>query len=119
HPARLTHLGLESALRGFCGEIAEAHGLEIDFDASNLFRGLDNDLSLCFYRVAQEALQNIVKHARASRADVRVEVAGRELILEISDNGIGFEIAEASENGSLGLVSISERMRAVSGKSNV
>jgi two-component system sensor histidine kinase UhpB len=119
HPAKLTQLGLEAALRGFCREISEAHGLHVDFEATKLSSNLDNDLSLCFYRVAQEALQNVVKHADATRADVRIEVAGDELILEIYDNGKGFDIGSVSEKGSLGLVSISERMRAVAGTSKV
>jgi signal transduction histidine kinase len=74
HPARLNHLGLETALRGFCRELSAAHPLEIYFEAENLPRDLPDDVSLCLYRVTQESLQNVIKHSgplRRSQDQIR------------------------------------------------
>jgi two-component system sensor kinase FixL len=87
HPAKLEQLGLEAALRGFCREIATAHGIRVEFDAPDVPRSLPNDISLCLYRVAQESLQNVVKHSGASFANVRINVDGGEVRLAVSDNG--------------------------------
>jgi signal transduction histidine kinase len=114
HPSKLTQLGLESALGGFCREAHEAHGLKIGFKANNVPRSLPNDISLCFYRIAQEALQNTVKHSGASTANVELTVSDDVISLVVTDNGSGFDPEKVSKE-SLGLVSMHERIRAVDG----
>jgi signal transduction histidine kinase len=115
HPAKLGQLGLESALRGFCREIATAHGIKVDFDAAKVPRELPNDVSLCLYRIAQESLQNVVKHSGASTANVSICEEGGEVRLAVSDNGSGFDPDAPSSKKSIGLTSMKERARAVSG----
>ena len=115
HPAKLGQLGLEAALRGFCREIGSTHLLHVEFDASNVPRSLTNDLSLCLYRVTQEALQNVIKHSGASHANVTLDSNGSEITLSVSDNGCGFKAEREGPRGSLGLISMSERIRAVQG----
>ncbi|HEY0460430.1 MAG TPA: PAS domain-containing protein, partial [Pyrinomonadaceae bacterium] len=116
HPEKLRHLGLESALRGFCRELSAAHhNLKVDFEAENLPRELSEDISLCLYRVAQEALQNVAKHSGASSAQVNLKMENDEVRLSISDNGAGFDINDHKVKQSLGLISIQERVRAVRG----
>jgi signal transduction histidine kinase len=115
HPAKLEQLGLEAALRGFCREIATAHGIRVEFDAPDVPRSLPNDISLCLYRVAQESLQNVVKHSGASFANVRINVDGGEVRLAVSDNGCGFDAEAVKTKEALGLVSMDERIRSVQG----
>ena len=115
HPARLTQLGLETALRGFCRELAAAHSLEIDFEAEHLPRDLQQDISLCLYRVTQESLQNVIKHSLAPAARVSVRSENGEVRLSVSDSGKGFDPSATKAKGALGLISIDERVRAVNG----
>ncbi|HEY0459609.1 MAG TPA: PAS domain-containing protein [Pyrinomonadaceae bacterium] len=117
HPAILIQLGLEPALRGFCREIAAAHTLKVDFEAEQLPVKLPDDISLCLYRVAQEALQNVVKHSGATSAQVIIKFEQIEIHLTVSDNGNGFDLKAKKEG--LGLSSIDERARAVRGKAKI
>jgi len=119
HPARLNHLGLETALRGFCRELSAAHSLEVDFEAENVPRELPDDISLCLYRVTQESLQNIIKHSGAAAALVSVKFEKGEICLSVSDDGNGFDPLAKKANEALGLISIDERMRAVKGEARV
>jgi PAS domain S-box-containing protein len=119
HPARLTQLGLETAMHGFCRELAAAHSLEIDFAAENLPRDLPQDISLCLYRVTQESLQNVIKHGGAAAATVRVKFENGEVRLSISDNGNGFDPSVRKAKEALGLVSIDERVRTVKGEAKI
>jgi PAS domain S-box-containing protein len=119
HPSKLNQLGLESALRGFCREVNAAHGLKIGFNPVNVPRSLPNDISLCLYRIAQEALQNVVKHSGASMANVALNANDGLISLVVSDNGNGFDTEAVRAKESLGLISMSERIRAVGGKLTV
>jgi len=115
HPAKLEQLGLVSALRGFCREIAAAHEIKIDFHDENVPPMLANDVSLCLYRVAQESLHNVVKHSGASNVTVDLEYADSEIMLSIADNGSGFDIREEEKREGIGLISMKERLRVVDG----
>ena len=115
HPTKLEQLGLESALRGFCREVAGTYGIKVEFAAAGLSRSLPNNISLCLYRIAQESLQNIFKHSGARSAIVNIIGEDGEIRLTVSDNGSGFDPETARSKGSLGLVSMSERIRSVDG----
>jgi PAS domain S-box-containing protein len=119
HPAKLTQLGLEAALGGFCRELAAAHPLEIDFEAADLPRDLPQDISLCLYRVVQESLRNIVKHSEATSARVAIRLADGHIRLSVSDDGKGFDPSASPAKEALGLISIDERVRAVNGEAKV
>ena len=119
HPARLSLLGLEAALHGSCRELAAAHLLEINFEAENLPRNLPEDISLCLYRVTQEALQNVIKHSAATSAHVSIKSEQGKIHLSVSDNGNGFDLEAAKVRESLGLISIDERVRAVQGEAKI
>ncbi|MDM7922507.1 MAG: histidine kinase [Pyrinomonadaceae bacterium] len=119
HPSKLTQLGLESALRGFCREATAAHGLKIGFNAVNVPKAPPNDIALCFYRIAQEAVQNTVKHSGASMLNVELAVERNVLSLLISDNGNGFDPNSVRGKESLGLISMQERIRGVGGKISI
>ncbi len=115
HPVKLAQLGLVTAVRSFCKEMETAHGLEIDFEETAVPNRLDDHVSLGLYRLAQEALQNVVKHSGAERASVKLALKGDELMLEVDDDGKGFDTVAARGNGSLGLVSMRERVRLLDG----
>jgi len=119
HPATLEQLGLVAALRGFCEEFAQAHEFAIEFADGSVPRTVPKETALCLYRIAQEALHNIVKHSRATAARVKLVMNGGELQLTIYDNGVGFNPKATRANASLGLVSMSERARFVDGRFSV
>jgi signal transduction histidine kinase len=114
HPTRLGQLGLVSAMRGLSDDVAAAHGLAVRFEARNVSRDVPASVALCFYRVAQEALQNVARHSGVREAIVDLEQFDRELRLIVADAGCGFDTA-ARRSPSLGLASISERVRAIGG----
>ncbi len=115
HPSKLEQLGLVAGVRGLCKEQLRSHGLEVEFTHQQMPPLIPDDTALCLYRIAQEALQNVIKHSGARHA--RVEVRGREdgLSLRIVDDGVGFDLGAVDVNGGLGLVSMRERLRLVRG----
>src|SRR5436190_295217 len=115
HPANLEQLGLEVALAGFCRETSEARGVFVDFQCGKLPKRIANDVSLCLFRIGQEALNNITKHSSATTAEVTLQVDGKILKLEVSDNGKGFDATNGKAKNSLGLISMQERLATVNG----
>jgi signal transduction histidine kinase len=119
HSSRLEYLGIVAAIKGFCTEFAKQHDVTIDFRDENVPNQLPKDISLCLFRVAQEALQNAVKHSGTRRFSVDVRGTGDEVKLVVSDAGAGFNVEEAKRNRGLGLVSMQERIHLVHGHFNV
>ena len=115
HPAKLKQLGLVAALRGFCKEFAVAHEMAIEFADRSVPRAVPEHAALCLYRIAQEALHNVVKHSGGTAARIELAIEGSELRLAIADDGVGFDPERMRVNGSLGLVSMGERARCVHG----
>jgi PAS domain S-box-containing protein len=116
HPAKLNQLGLVTAARGFCKELAAAHQIAIAFAARDVPRTLPDAVALCLYRITQEALQNVIKHSGATSAQVELTADATGLQLTIADDGHGFDLAAMPANGSLGIVSMRERVRMVHGQ---
>jgi PAS domain S-box-containing protein len=119
HPQILHELGLEAALREECDKLSEYAGIPIRFTCEELPASLPEDVSLCLYRVAQESLLNIRKHAGATEARVVLRGEGRGVSLRVQDTGDGFNVDEALKSGGLGLISMEERTRLVNGKLEV
>lgn len=119
HPSVLEHLGLEAALSSHCAEFRKQTGIQLDLSVTDLPDKIDREVSLCLYRVVQEALRNAARHGGAS--EIVVKLAGNDggLALQVVDDGSGFDVARASRNGSLGLVSMEERVRFVGGELEV
>ncbi len=115
HPVRLEMLGLGLALRDLCREMSAGHDLHIGFEHEQIPRSIPPDVALCLFRIAQEALRNIVKHSGAREAQVRVWRADGMLALHIADWGRGFSHEQHGSVG-LGLVSMRERARLVGGQ---
>jgi PAS domain S-box-containing protein len=110
HPSILKHVGLVEILRRHCGEIAARHHLDVNFSAEDGFGSLNPDVALCLFRVAQEALANAVRHARARTVRVELKPIPGAIQLQVEDDGIGFVVSERIGSG-LGLRSIDERVR--------
>jgi PAS domain S-box-containing protein len=119
HPARLELLGLERAAAAFCEELASRHDLAVDVHVEAIPKALPADISLCLYRVLQEALQNVVKHGGARHAHVSLKGRGNTIDLTVKDSGAGFDPHEAMRGPGLGLTSMKERLRAIGGQLGV
>lgn len=114
-PPVLDDLGLEAALRWLARSQGEASGLAIDVDIGAL-PALDGDLQTLLFRVAQEALNNIAKHARARNVLVRVVVRGGLLQMQVADDGRGCDPEAAIRSGGSGLGGMRERLRLYDGQ---
>lgn len=115
HPARLEHLGLVSAVRSLGLEVERVRRLRVDVVATNWPAELPRALVYCFYRVAQEALQNVLKHSRAETVQLAFRATPRRLQLTIADDGRGFDAESAAAGQGIGVASMRERLRAVGG----
>jgi signal transduction histidine kinase len=118
HPQNLAHIGIDAALRNLCLDIRAEKSLGIYFISENALPLLPDNISLCLYRVAQTALQNVVKHSHARSATVTLTVNRERVSLHIVDDGVGFVVEHHPTTG-LGLASMRERVRLVGGKIEV
>jgi signal transduction histidine kinase len=116
HPKILDDLGLEAALREECIGLSKQLKLPVHFEAKDMPRSIPEDTALSVFRVAQESLHNIAKHARATGVQVSLKRTGREIFLTVEDAGDGFDLDQARREGGLGLVSMEERIRLAGGK---
>ncbi len=116
HPSVLEDLGLAEALRIECDRVAQRGPLQVKFDCGAVPRGLHADAALCLFRVAQEALRNVERHARATDVAVSLAPAAGGMALAVRDNGAGFEAGRDPARASLGLASMRERIRLVGGR---
>ena len=115
HPAILDDLGLKEALTEQCWAFSERTGIPVQFESAGESTWPAADVSLCFYRVAQEGLHNIAKHAGATRVHLTLSSSEEKCTLRIEDNGQGFDPSEAKGKNALGLISMRERARLVNG----
>jgi signal transduction histidine kinase len=115
HPAVLEELGLVDALRTECERRGRHGSITITPQLEQVPATVAKDATLCLYRVAQEALHNVYRHAHATKVTVVLRQADGGTMLAIRDDGVGFEPAERGARGSLGLVGMRERLRLVDG----
>ncbi|HSK81201.1 MAG TPA: tetratricopeptide repeat protein [Thermoanaerobaculia bacterium] len=122
HPAILDRRGLSAALRDACGEIERRHGLPVRLslprEEGQLPR-LPQDTALGLYRIAQESLSNIIRHAAAREAQVTLRISSRQARLTVADDGAGFDAGEAHNAAGLGLASIEERAVLLGGSCRI
>ena len=119
HPAILEDLGLVEAIRSQCNAFEDHEEIPVDFTAENVPDEICGDVAFCYYRITQESLRNIAKHAQAERVRVSLLGNGGDLKLAIEDKGIGFDPQQQKEPLGLGLASMAERVRLVQGTLNV
>jgi PAS domain S-box-containing protein len=115
HSAKLEYLGIATVAKGFCREFAVKHRVEIDCQTSDLPGSLPPAISLCLFRVLQEALHNSLKHSGVGSFAVRLWATADEVHLTVSDSGAGFDSETARESRGLGLISMEERLQLLNG----
>ena len=116
HPFQLEDLGLETALRAHSDGLRKSHGLLVTFTCRKLPGELMPDLASCLYRVAQEALYNVARHAGVKRATVTLEGTPDSVRLCVEDRGVGFAVSSLSACEGLGIVSMKERVQLANGR---
>jgi two-component system, chemotaxis family, CheB/CheR fusion protein len=120
HPSVLDDLGLVASLRSLCKEFSDqAKGITLHFTPAVLPASLPREVASCLYRVAREGLQNIAKHANAKHVSVRLASRKGTVVLNIADDGIGFDPQAVKGRGGLGLIGMEERARLVHGKLSI
>jgi PAS domain S-box-containing protein len=115
HSSRLEYLGIVGGMKSWCSEFSDRQGIEVKFKSS----GLPNpapEISLCLFRVLQEALHNAAKHSGVTRVDVELWEESGEIQLSVSDLGKGFDVAAAMKDRGLGVTSMQERVRLAGGQ---
>jgi signal transduction histidine kinase len=115
HPSALDVVGLKAAITGLCRELAERNQLKVQFICGDLPEHLERAVSLCLFRIVQEALHNVVKHSGVDSAVVELSHTGGGLQLSISDAGTGFDLSTVDGRAGLGLISMRERLRPFGG----
>ena len=116
HPSLLDHVGLEIALREHFVEFTKRTGLPVTFGVHNVPRTLSKEIATNLFRVMQESLQNVSKHAQATNVTVRLSGSPKGVGLSVRDNGKGFDLEGQKDCvRGLGLVSMQERARGLGG----
>jgi len=119
YPALLQELGLSQSIAQLINEYDKQTPLFFTVDLDNIDENFTESTSLNFYRLIQECLTNIVKHAKAKAVTVSVKEEKNTIIAFISDNGQGFDVADSKNKNSLGLKTIFERIRIMEGKLSI
>jgi len=116
HPSKLEQLGLVTTVRGLCQELKQHQGLEVTFTQRDVPERIPEAAALCLYRIVQEALRNVIKHAGTRHAVVELSGTPDRVHLRVSDSGAGFDPSANHRYGGLGLISMRERLNLVGGK---
>jgi signal transduction histidine kinase len=119
HPAILDDLGLVEALRSECEHFAQTCAASVETSTQEIPERLPHDVALCLFRIAQEALRNIARHAEATRVEVRLRSLDGGLQLMVSDNGRGFDPERDRTTASLGHASMRQRAHILGGNVDI
>ena len=119
HPSLLDSLGLQAALSSYIEEFQESYGVKTEFNYVGIKKRFPIEIERVIYRAVQESLNNIAKHARASRFSVSLLDTPISIIVTVEDNGVGFDVKRTLSshevNRGLGILGIKERMCLVNG----
>lgn len=119
HPNKLDHLGLAAAMRSLCEEMSESATLKVVFHQKGFPAAVPKELDLCVFRVAQEALGNVVKHSGAQSVRVALWKTNSVVRLSVSDDGCGFDPKSEMSQGGLGFISMKERVHILGGEMQI
>jgi signal transduction histidine kinase len=119
HSSRLEHVGLVPALIGLCEEMSSKYNIQVEFTERGPSTAIPKNVGLCLFRVAQEALSNVVKHSRAKQARAELSGGDNQIRLRIVDSGVGFDSYLPSSRVGIGLIGMRERLRLVGGMLSV
>ena len=116
HPSKLDHLGLSAAIKSLCEQLNAAGTIRVYLHQQNVPSTLPKDVTLCCFRIAQEALRNAVKHSRATHVRVILKKVDNTLVLTVADDGCGFVAGSSTPVEGLGFISMRERSRIAGGR---
>jgi signal transduction histidine kinase len=119
HPSSLDSMGLAEALRTLCDDFSARSGIHCQSTASADFSKLDESMSIALYRIVQEALTNVAKHASADNVTVTLSEDAHALQLEVADDGSGFDTDLAARRRTHGLSGMRERVAYFDGQFDV
>jgi signal transduction histidine kinase len=119
HPGVLDDLGLAAGIESECRAFFERGGAPVEVSIEAELEGLPKEVQLGIYRIVQEGLRNIQKHAKAENVRVKIEPRGTELCLTIRDDGRGFDRKDRNWRAGLGLASMEERARLLGGRMEI
>jgi signal transduction histidine kinase len=114
-PAGLAHERLRDALQRHANLVGQRCGLDVEVSESEYFPVLDEKTQLLFFRTVQEALTNVVRHAKARRVGIRLLSQSDRIVLVVEDDGVGIRAADLRKPGSLGIIGLRERFTAEGG----
>jgi PAS domain S-box-containing protein len=119
HSATLHHLGMTTAMQGFCEELSAQQAVDIIFAYDDIPQEIPGEISLCLFRVLQEALHNAIRHSNVRRFEVELRGASDAVVLTVRDSGVGFDPENAIKGRGLGLISMQERLKLVNGELSI
>jgi len=119
HSSKLEYLGLAAAAASLCKKLSDEKNVEIQFASERIPEHLPQDVSLCLFRILQEALENAVSHSDSQRVEVLLRGGSNEVYLTVRDSGIGFDVDDAANATRLGLAIMRERLGSVDGEFSV
>jgi signal transduction histidine kinase len=119
HPPNLDFLGLEAAANAHCNDLADQQRVNIRLHSEKVPRDLPQEVSLCLFRILQEALQNAIRHSGVHDFSVFLRGITNEIELVVQDGGTGFQIEQALKSGGIGLRSMKERLKLLNGNLSI
>lgn len=115
HPSILNNLGLVEAIEWYCGDFEERTGISCMLELEEGQR-MEKEIELALYRVMQEAMTNIIRHARASKVNIQLNYGFHKITLQITDNGSGMPADKLGSVSSMGLLSMRQRIKHCQGE---
>ena len=119
HSSKLEYLGIATAMTAFCREFSQQQNVKVVFAHDAISRTVPSDISLCLFRVLQEALHNAVKYSGVRHFDAELRESSDAIYLTVRDSGSGFDVKEATKSSGLGLISMAERVTLVNGELSI
>jgi PAS domain S-box-containing protein len=119
HSPRLEYLGIPAVMRSFCEEFGERKKVKIDFTSEGLLSSVVPEVSICLFRVLQEALHNGVMHSGVHKFQVQLWATLDEVHLTVTDSGAGFDVVAPNKGRGLGLISMEERLKLLDGNLSI
>ena len=116
HPSMLDEIGLEAAIKWYSKTRLKFSNIQYKIQSNITEEGLPKDIRLSFFRIFQEAVTNILRYSKANNVDVEIRKENKKLIMLVHDDGVGFDASAVDYKQHHGLLTIRERMYAISGK---
>ncbi len=115
----VANFGLVKSLEELCDGINETGKIACSFDSHDMDKPLSLSIEIEIYRIAQEAVNNVIKHAKATKIDIQLNRLEDELNMHIEDNGVGFSVDEKTKAGGMGLNSLQKRAEKINGNLHI